>query len=285
MTFRARWLEAVAWLESGDADGFRRTADRLASLAARLKSPLYDWLSELCTIVGAMLRGSADEAMLTETYERAAAAGFGDAFSAYGVELWQLRRDHGGLEELIDLLRAQADAATFVPAWRVAVAASLVDLGRHDEARAEVDRLGGADLRLPLDNVYLAAAANMGELALELDDPALAARVIELLEPYVGRLPVASNVVAFGPVTLYLGHARRAAGDTAGARAAYELARAHCADIGARVWSARVERSLGLLLAADGDPAAGEHLEAARRLAGDLDMPYELARLDAAPPP
>ena len=126
------------------------------------------------------------------------------------------------------------------PGYRSGVAAGLARAGRVEEALALVvddDPVG-------VDYASMYGACRRLEVLAAAGHPALAGAV-EALTPYAGTVATYGSVVSLGAVDLFLGIGLKALGDDAGARAAWEAARAMNERNGARRWVRRVDALLG----------------------------------------
>lgn len=137
-------------------------------------------------------------------------------FGALAVSIrWTQRR----LDELLDLVTGQADAHPARPGWLCARAAALVDAGRPEEARAEVERLVGPDgLSLPHDTTFLSSCALLADTVARLGDAGAARTVYDALAPYARHNATLPSGGFLGPVARHLGVLAAAYGDAERAR-------------------------------------------------------------------
>ncbi len=125
------------------------------------------------------------------------------------------------------------------PGYRSGVAAALARAGRVEEALALVvddDPVG-------VDYASMYGACRRLEVLAVAGHPALT-EAVEALRPFAGTVATYGSVVSLGAVDLFLGIGLAALGDEAGARSAWEAARAMNERNGARRW---VRRADGLL--------------------------------------
>jgi DNA-binding CsgD family transcriptional regulator len=114
----------------------------------------------------------------------------------------------GRFGELIELFR---DAATRFPAtavFRAALAAALAEVGRADQARAEVERLAAGDLAaVPRDPAWSFSLASLALACYHLGEAETAVQLYGLLEPYADRNIVTGRVgaICLGPAAYFLG--------------------------------------------------------------------------------
>ncbi len=145
------------------------------------------------------------------------------------------RRMQGRHADLEPLVRRNADRLPAMRRWRCGLALLLVELGREDEARRELEHLAAAGFDdVPRDALWLVSMALLAELAALLGDRPRARRLYELLSPYEGRNVVSMGAVYLGPVARYLGLLAMTTGDDEQALAHLETARSAAERMGAR---------------------------------------------------
>ena len=182
------------------------------------------------------------------------------------------------VEELLTAARRQPGHLFEATAARI-----LVSLGRDAEAGAELDRLlcralAGSGPR------WLGAMADLAVVAAGVRNTAAAARLLQALDPYRGRLVVwAGANITWGPVSHYLGLLAAALGKTEDAVRYFEEAIELEQQIGALPYLAHSLSGLaGALAVRDGTGEAGrasEHRRRARQIAQRLEMTVLLERL------
>src|SRR5581483_4655864 len=161
-------------------------------------------------------------------------------FAVQRVALALERGAEAGLVEIAEPLRMLAERYPTLPVWRSAFARVCAELGRHTEARRDLDLLAADDFAaVPREGNWLPAMMNLGETAVLLEDRARAARLYHLLRPYAGlHVVVAHGAACFGSVERYLGRlaaASRPPGAAVGRGRAPALALpAHRRDVGDR---------------------------------------------------
>ena len=120
--------------------------------------------------------------------------------------------------------------------WRATFAVLLCETGRHDEARAQVERVAADDFAgLPQNHLYLYHLAVLAIACSALNDELRAARLYELLLPYadrnvlVARLPLGTLGSAshyLGLLAATMGHRDEAVAHLQNAMVAHERMRA-----------------------------------------------------------
>ncbi|HVT64273.1 MAG TPA: AAA family ATPase [Mycobacteriales bacterium] len=127
--------------------------------------------------------------------------GVADADQWWGAIAVALAYLQGNFGALADAVGDFADRYPGAVAWRGTHAWTLAEAGRVDEAREVVERHGVAEVdRYPVDDFALPAWSYPAFIAMELQDPGLAAAAEAVLTPHA-QLWVTLQVYCFGPVT------------------------------------------------------------------------------------
>ena len=130
------------------------------------------------------------------------------------AQLLGIRLLQGRLAEVEAPLRALSDAHPGMVGLRCALALLLLQDGREEEARGELERLTAAGLDgLPLDNTHIIMLALLAEVAADVADEARAAAIYGWLEPYAERWVVSPGAAALWPVERSLGRVAGVMGD------------------------------------------------------------------------
>ncbi len=207
-------MEILSWtsifrLLLGDKPAAIQGVDALERIAQRWQQPYYLYYAACCRITLSLLEGRFSEA--EEQIERAlvTARRFRgiDALSAYGLQMFTLRRAQGRLSEIEPALRAfvrQHEAAT---TWRPGLALLYAELGLQAEAQAEFDRLAESEFgTLPHDALWVTCLAYLSEVCAFLGDRERAAVLYRLLQPQDGYCIVLGMGVLFcGAAARFLG--------------------------------------------------------------------------------
>ena len=233
----SRIWRSVAELAVGEITACLGLREEAAHIAHSEGLPALQWASDTNRALGLMLRGAFAEAqeLLDETLALGTKLGEPDAEAWWGAVMTPILMMREGPEVLVQSTRAFADLSPDTPVWRTAEAYFLVDSGRHEEARALIERHQWDPVRLS-ESVWSAmSAAHLSECALRLHDRALAGRCLEVLEKVSGGV-VHFYISSIGPADHFLARARLALGDVDGAIDAHEGAEAQCVRHGARAW-------------------------------------------------
>ena len=144
----------------------------------------------------AILRGAPDaEAEAFAAFELGMAAGSPDAATAFGAQVYLLRGDQGRLGELLDMLRATADAQPHIPGWRAALARAYCDTDQLAEARAQVDALRGSVFDYPPDAQWTSLVTGLSVIVSDLQDRSAAAVLYERMRPIANQAEALSVAV------------------------------------------------------------------------------------------
>jgi hypothetical protein len=150
-----------------------------------------------------------------------------------------------------------------VGGWRAVLALALVELGRPDEARAEL--VSFAPASLPRDGTLIPALAIAAEAASRLDMPAAAATIAAQLEPHAARYVVfGMGAGCYGSVERPLALAARSCGRVDEAVARLEAAVARDERAGLRTFLAYDRAELADTLALRGGPGDRQRAAALR---------------------
>lgn len=262
-------------LELGDVPEADRELEAYAKVASRLRRPDYLWRIPMLRGMRALMRGRFDETerLATEAREIAERAQDPVAPHLLGAQTFLLRREQGRLAELEESVRGFVERFPGLPAWRCFLASLCAELGHHEEASAEIDRLAPERFSaIPRDGNWLVALSLLSEACAAVG----AARAAE--ELYAVLCPHAGHHVMVGAGAAYFGLAAHHAGVNAATAGRLDDARRHLGEavslyerIGARTWLARsqVEYAAALL-------ATGDHEPAERSLAQALATAAEL---------
>jgi DNA-binding CsgD family transcriptional regulator len=207
-------------LRAGDLPAYRANVARLGLLARRSGQPLHQWYAELFAAQRALVEGDvADAAIRIE-----AAAAIGARLGTGAGEIYRLaqllvlRRDVGGLADLLDPVQAIADRYPALVTLRLMVAVLHAELGFAPEAADGLGRIAADGFAaVPPDSLWTTTLCYAAEVAHAVHDPRTAKAVADRLEPYRGSCAVHGIPVAWGAVDRAVGLARLAAGEgTAG---------------------------------------------------------------------
>jgi class 3 adenylate cyclase len=278
-------------LELGDFPAFDRELARVEHMAAELRQPRAIAFLPLHRGMRAIMLGRFAEAEGFNARARELGARVQNSVSELAADAQTLliRMLQGRLPELEQPLRGLVSAYPEVVGLRCALVVALVQAGRSDQARAELDAIMAAGIdAIPRDNTYVIGLTLLAEAAAQLDDATAARSLYQRLKPLMGRWVVSPTAAALWPLD-------RTLGILAGTDGAFDLALAHLS--AGRAVAERVDAlpTLALtaldearVLAARQAPGDPERVVArareARLLAEHLEMRHvaeQAARLEA----
>ena len=286
--------EAYAWraivlLELCRRDEADGDLDRHARLAYSLQQPELLMHSAALRSMRSLLTGrwAEGERAALEVLNAGERSRALDARQYFGVEMVQLRNEQGRLGEHIDHFEALLGEVGALPAWRTALAWALLQAGRPDDARAEIDGLRRDGVAaLPRDASYLPALVQLAHVATELRDAGLASDIEPLLRPYTDYWVVLGPAAAtLGPVAYSVGMLNVLRGQPEKAARYFVVAAEKCELMGARPYLARSQAGLAEALRRIGGTKDLERAatleEEARAIARELEMTRLLGEVEA----
>ncbi len=288
--------EAMEWrvaalLALGEIDTAASELTAARELASRTRQPFTLHVAEHYSSAVALLQGRLAEA--EQAAERSREAGRlltgRDASGVYGLQMFNIRREQGRLDELAPVVRILAARGGGGGAWRPGFAVLLAELGMADEARRELARLRAHGLEPFRTTLWLGSLIYLADACSAVADAETAALVYPELAPFAGvNVMVGHGVALHGSADRYLGMLAVELGERERAAAHFEAALVLNRRMGAWTWLAHTAFQYGRLLSASGDAARAEPLlgEAAA-LAETIGMPALRSRIEAlgaAPP-
>jgi class 3 adenylate cyclase len=273
--------EARAWrfmcfVDLGNFDAARSEA---AVLTQEPRRPFDLWAATVVRVFITLLEGrlAEGEALAQEALEIGQEGQNPSAAALFGVHLFQIRREQDRTEEMLPGLEAFAAQYVAVPAWRCALAMVYAELGREDEARAELDRLAqDSFVALPRDAFWLIGMSLLAQACWELGDGDRAAQLYPLLEPHTEHWTSVVLGLTLGSVSLYAGLLATVLERWDDAERHFERSLEQHAGAGAPGWLAWTRFAYADMLlrrARDGDdPQAVELVNQALDAAQDLGM-------------
>src|SRR6185295_15476065 len=104
----------------------------------------------------AMIRGTVDaaEAQTLAAFEIGTAGGQPDAGNGFGAQLVAIREFQGRSDEIIDGVRALAEAMPHIPGWTAGFINQCCETDRMVEARAAFAAMRQRGLEVPVDWVW-----------------------------------------------------------------------------------------------------------------------------------
>jgi DNA-binding SARP family transcriptional activator len=247
-------LQARNWLvadlfELGDMTAWREQTARHAQLADELRLPIFRWYTPLWAAIDAMLAGRFEDMDRHCAQAEAAGTRAGDRNAELfpGMVRFCAQLEREAYDE-VDLVFVQDKIANSPAglAYRGSYAVALAGLGRHEQARKELD-IAMAE-RHAFDANWLSLQVECAEASVLLGVADHADVLYERLKPYVGRPATAGRgVSSYGAVDRTLGGLAVLRGHPEDAAAHLRDAVRCNAEMGCTSWRTRAERDLDRL--------------------------------------
>jgi tetratricopeptide (TPR) repeat protein len=275
----ARHFRAVAALEAGDIDTFRRLTGAIGAEVDKLDAASRAHvLSTECLIATMEGRFAEAEAMIKANYATSRRLSEIEAARTYMSQMSLLYRELGRNGELEEGNRRALEGDESRAAWRSSLALLLADNGRLDEAKAEFEIVAARDfVDTPKDATWSISMAMRSEIAYLVGDRRRAELLYELLTPYDGRFVVLFTRILYGgSFSYYLGALATTLDRWDDAERHFSAAVAENEGLGALPFVARAKLRWAEMLLRRGDPADRDrathlHVEG-RALASSLGL-------------
>lgn len=194
---------ATACLELGDRAGFEREVARCADIAEDYPAPFLEGVVACFGAARAFLDG--DFAMAERQALLAASSGLDAIAPMAAGQLFYHRREQGRLAELEGAVRQFIEDSPGIAMWPIALARSLVDADRLDEAREVLEGIPPIH-EIARDRNWLPTLIVLAESAVLLEDDSLCRQLFEALAPHARVNVVLGNGSLFlGQTAHYLG--------------------------------------------------------------------------------
>jgi class 3 adenylate cyclase len=259
-------------LDAGVADHLR--------LATQSRSPFHIANARTSEVTRAVIDGRwADaEAMASEILDAGRRLGDATIVNNFGIALFTMLRERGSLAAFESATRHAVEENPKIESWRAGYAHLLIEIGKREEARAELETLRAMGLASLPENVarpYAFSAA--AEAAAAIGDESLAAELYDLLLASEGNGIVLGVSAYHGVADRHLGLLALTLGRADDAVRHLEAATAIHDRIGARPWAARSRYDLARALVARGGPGDAERsvalLNEVLDVANEIDLP------------
>jgi len=249
--FAGHHCRGISYLELGEIRRFETELDVMRPLAEDLRQPSQLWAATLNAANFALIRGRFRES--EELSAKAAAFGSSavltDAESHLASHGYRLLLEAGRTSEALEIVRPAAEALTWYPFLRCALADVLIELGDDSAARTIYEELAEDGFSaLPRDNEWLLALSLISPVCAVFGDVDRAAILYELQLPFADRH-------AYGHAEGTAGSVSRALGILAGVLGRSDDAERHFRDalemnerMGALPWVAHTQHDLANML-------------------------------------
>ncbi len=258
------WHRFVAAMEACDVPEADRCLDAAELLAAELGQPSARWFSMILRANRLLLAGEVDrsEAVSQAAVELGLAAGHPDAVLFRSVHMFNVCFERGTLDLVADGVARVTAANPGVSSLRATLAVLHIELGKLDQARAAYERLLDQLTDLRQEPYWLRTVTQAAYVCHQLDDPAGAEALLDLLAPYADKA-VCTGLSSGGSVSYYLGLLTSTLGRLEEADETLARAEAAHAAMPAPTWLARTHLARAAVLrrrAASGDAAQAKSL-------------------------
>lgn len=193
MALQAHRFHLIDSLEAADSNAVNIDLGACADIAERLRQPYYTWYVSAFRALRAFLNGAFEESeqFSQEALRVGQQARSDNVTQAFGAQMLALRREQGRIGEVEPVLRGLVERYPAVPGWRCGFAYVLSELGREDEARAQLERLAKDDFAIvPRDAFWLVAMTGIAETCAFLGDVRRAVVLYRLLAPFRDNMAV-----------------------------------------------------------------------------------------------
>jgi tetratricopeptide (TPR) repeat protein len=263
-----------SFAELGAIAEARTELQAIARKAEDLRQPAQAWIVRTSEPIWALLEGAFDRAetvIESEVRPSQPPTLARDDLSTHRMHLFLLGRERGRFAELEDGTRAAVDQLPWYPVHRAALTCLLVELGRHDEARAVFDELALGGFRVLYRDVeWLLGMALASEACFGLRDVERAAVLYEQLLPFDGRHAMGYAEGSVGAVSRYLGLLAQTLAQLDDAERHLRDAIAMNERMRARPWTAHARLDLATVLLERDEPGDQEHATVELRLAAEM---------------
>ncbi len=199
----------MAHAEIGNMQKAKQEFEQVARFCDELRQPAQLWLGTAPRTLIHLLEGrlaAAEDTLARELEATQPLTPARDEVSAARFHVFLLRREQGRPEDAIAETRAAVADFPWYPLHRAALALLLLDLGRDDEARAELVEIGQDRFALfNRDNEWLVGMCLAAEAAARLELRPEAEVLYGMLLLFGGRHAIAQAEGSVGAVDRYLG--------------------------------------------------------------------------------
>jgi DNA-binding SARP family transcriptional activator len=247
-------LEAA--IELGDSSTAHAHLNEMRALAEKLRQPAQLWVVAVYQSFLALLEGRFDKAeqLITENRSIGERIHVSTSTATYVLQLYLLRREQGRAHEDRNLLRRAALEHATYPIIACAHVDLLTELGEHDEADRELNRVATNNFRhIPFDEGWTVSLCFLATSAARLDNKPLCTAIHERLLPYTDRVSISYSEISLGPVARYLGILAATTDHLDEAEKHFTTALEICERINAQPWLAHTQHDYAQTLLAHND--------------------------------
>jgi tetratricopeptide (TPR) repeat protein len=253
----AHALRLESRLMAGDVAGVREDLDQASRAAEAVPLPSARWHILVHRSELALLEGRFEDA--EDLIARGRALGTwdasGDAAAGLTAQEFLLRRERGGLEEIVADIERVAKEHTARPLFQCVLADMFAELGREGEVRAAFEPLAANDFAaIPRNLAWMLSIALLSGVVAFLRDAPKAAILHALLLPFKDLNVIDPHEFSAGAASRYLGLLDEVLGRDEEAVEHFERALRMNEQMGARPWLAHTQHDLARVLLQSDDP-------------------------------
>ena len=257
----------VCAIEDSELDEATAIFAEMETLADQTGLTYHRWRVDMTRSFLQLLAGdtAAAEVSSNAAFELGAGMNYGPAFSTFGAQLMEIRRQQGRLDEVIALAERGVEEYETLPGWNAAVAVLYAELGRLDKVREIFNAAAATDFGgVPRDVTWLLAMASWADCACDLGASEYAQLLIDRLAPFSRRV-IFTTAHTLGAVGRSLGRLQTIIGEYGAAEASLREALEVHQRLRAPYWIARTKLDLADLLTVRREP--GDSAQAAELIA------------------
>jgi DNA-binding winged helix-turn-helix (wHTH) protein len=245
-------------LQLGDRAAIDTDLAACTRLAEELRQPYYRWYAGYLHAMRALLesRFADAEQLAAAAYAIGQRAESENVAHLYGAQVFWIRREQGRLAETEATMRSFIERFPALPSWRAGLALVFANVGRHAEAKAQIDLIAADDFAaLPRNVFWLVAMAVISDVCAATGDKRRSQVVYRLLAPYGDHVVESSlGAACYGAMARPLGRLAALLGRWSEAGAHFEHALAAETRLGSPHLLAHTQRDYAESLLARGEP-------------------------------
>ena len=254
--------QTIAWsivtlVTLGDLDRARAELEAHRELAERTHEPFHRYFTEQIGSAIALCDGRLADAerMAHRSLEWAQLLSGRVEPAVHGIQLFGIRREQGRLAELEPIMRTIVGGEQRGHAWRPGLVALLVELGMHDEARAELDELRADEFGQIVRRFSAASLTYVTDACSAIGDVESARILYQALRPLAGgTVQIGQLAACYGAADRYLGMLAATIGEWDQAEAHFEYALYLNRRMGAHTWTAHTAYEYARMLRRRDEP-------------------------------
>jgi tetratricopeptide (TPR) repeat protein len=205
--FFTSYTRTFVSLDAAEIDQLDLELETCHRLAEQLGQPHMRWVSMMYRSWRSLHDGQVDlaETQANDALQIATDSGMPDGLAVYAVQLLDIRRHQGRLQEMEQLFAQAAEDTPGLPALRALLAKVHSELQHNDEARLLLDAAAASGFAdLTYDSTWLWGMTCYAEACSRLGEIDVADALYRNLEPWSSQFANSGPIVNYGAVALYL---------------------------------------------------------------------------------